>query len=522
MLKQWLLGTKILPLALLVYLAGRVGFYIVESFRWPMDGDLTFLYYIAWLMNDQHYVPYRDVHETSFFGTFIFYSTLTKIIGYSALAFHWFDLFFWSVLSTVTFFLLLPLGIFCALIAILLFGEFYYSMGIGVHLQRDFIALLPAAVALLILRQNRFSPPLQSLLGGFLFGVASCIKPQFAAGIIVTTLYIAVPLLRRDKHWQHALRASLCSGIGFILAWLLGISWLLYHGILDRFIDMAVNYLPAYSSINGRNYARASTEAWSAAFQWTSGNVIPWLFPIALGFMVLRRRHDLKDINSWFLLPFFFWLLYLVYVPMAGKYWGYHILPSYYFLSILLALALASSTFEKKPALHLLVFSLWFVFIYLAVLKSSWLPSINVNYRQTDQIEKNTAELTEFLRGKLQPGDTIQPHVTHTRGPIFPAMLEIRAIPATPYLENYLLYHDVNSEFVQNARTVFMRRLQEHPPRFVIKTPSMYFFDGDNTEVVFKEFEHWLDENYQIVLSSTVSGKQSPMEKYIVYERRPR
>src|SRR5688572_22315969 len=120
---------EMLYLLLVVYAWVRLAEYITGSFDWPMDGDLGFLYYIAWLMNEHDYIPYRDVHETSFFGTFIFYSGLTRLTGYSTIAFHWADLFFFSALSSITFLLLKPLGKLCALLAIALFGEFYFKMG---------------------------------------------------------------------------------------------------------------------------------------------------------------------------------------------------------------------------------------------------------------------------------------------------------------------------------------------------------------------------------------------------------
>lgn len=514
MAKQWF-KQRILPLVpgmpevfyllLVIYAWVRLAEYVIGYFDWPMDGDLSFLYYIAWLMNEHDYIPYRDVHETSFFGTFIFYSGLTRLIGYSTDAFHWADLFFFSLLSWITFLLLNPFGKLCALLAIALFGEFYFKMGFGVHLQRDFVALLPAALALLLLRQQTFSLRVRSILAGMLFGVASCIKPQFAGGLVVAIWFLTVTEKKEnDVLIARIFNISMAILAGFMCVWAAGFLWLMAHGVARQFVDMAIHYLPAYSSINGRNFARESIDAWLGAGKWLWGMISIWMIPIAISVYGIFRRNSgsTKQTRFWVLALVLWWILYLTYVPMAGKYWGYHVLPTYYFVAILLSLVVASTRNIQNNITKYIIMAVWLLAYFFEIADE------NVSSRHQDLIASNEQSrltaiaLEDFLKESLKEGDRTQAHVSHTRGPVFPALLAARALPATPYLENYLLYHDVDSPFVKKAREQFLSSLQENPPRYIIYTSTLFGFRGPGTETMFMPFEKWMGEHYQRVLAS--------------------
>lgn len=506
-----------------LYAWSRLVRYVVGSFDWPMDGDLSFLYYIAWLMNEHHYVPYRDVHETSFFGTFIFYSGLTRLIGYSTAAFHWADLFFFSVLSLITFFLLKPFGKLCALLAIALFGEFYFKMGFGVHLQRDFAALLPAAAALLLLRQQNLSATNKSFLAGILFGVASCIKPQFAGGIALCVWYLTFAEKKPDQGVAgHFSRVAASSLAGFLCAWVVGFLWLYAHGVTNEFLDMAIHYLPAYSSINGRNFARASADAWVGAGKWLWGMVVVWALPIAASLYGIFRNEgsENKSTRYWLFMLVGFWFLYLVYVPMAGKYWGYHILPAYYFLALVLSLVAARKLTASNKVITFMAVLVWSLTYFFNIVEDKVSTRHQALIKSHEQSEITARALESFLKNTLKEGDRTQAHVSHTRGPVFPALLASRALPATPYLENYLLYHDVDSPFVQKARERFLSTLQQNPPRFIIYTSTLFGFRGPGTETMFVPFEQWMKAHYKRVFASHQEFAPA-FDRVEIYEYRP-
>jgi len=513
---------RALKTGFIIYLLARVACYIVNSFSWPMDGDISFLFYISRLMNEHGFIPYRDVHETSFFGTFIFYTTLTRWIGYSTVAFHVADTLFFLLLSAITYGLLKPFGRLAALLAIGLFGEVYFHYGIGVHLQRDFVALLPVAAAwFLVAMPDKTYIKTRCFLTGVLFGIASCIKPQFGLGLIVVLIFFY--LQNKKNSSIERIPCALIFGLslcGFTLVWLSGLCWLYCHGVLHHFLDMVFNYLPEYSSINGRNYARNTEDALSGAAKWYAGMMGLFALPLALSFFGILKDTITANIQKLLALcALVMWLLYLSYVPMAGKYWEYHILPSYYFLSVCLSLVAASVASKKSGALlSVFIFSAWLVLAWFTILeKSLWIAPHN-DQKFNARMESGTEDLANFLTAHLQKGDTVQSHVSHTHGPIFPALLRVDAMPATPYLENYLLYHDVDKPFVKNAREQFLTTLENKPPRFIIAGPTVFNFRGERTESAFQPFEDWLAANYRPVHYSPDLPGQSISETYIVYE----
>lgn len=498
----------------------RLLMYIVYSFSWPMDGDLAFLYYISWLMNEHDFVPYLDVHETSFFGTFIFYSLLTRLTGYSTLAFHWADTVLFVLLGLLTLRLMRGLGLLCGLLAVAIFGEFYYKMGFGVHLQRDYIALLPAVLALVIVQEDKVSLRAKSLAAGFLFGIASCIKPQFAGGALFTTVFIA--LQANNLSMLLWLKIITTSVAGFASAWGLGFAWLAYHGVVDSFLSMAFDYLPAYTSINGRNFARENADAWSGACKWLWGMLQTWLPMLLVSMYLAWRALAVRHPGRYqILVLFLLWILYMTYVPMAGKYWGYHTLPSYYFLALVLATITPGLLSKEANAwmVKAVAVGIWLLF-YAALVADE---SIQERNAQASESARDSValvgQLTRYLKDNLKPGETTQAHVSHTRGAVFPALLEARALPATPYLENYLLYHDIDSPFVTRARDKFLQALQQHPPRFIVYTPTLFPFRGPGTEIMFMPFEKWMGENYRLVYIPQTPSRAA-FQRVEVYEYR--
>jgi len=514
----------LLTYLLIAYLFTRLGLNIIQSFSWPMDGDLNFLYYMSWLMNEHDMVPYKDLHETSIFGTFIFYNLLTATIGYSPLSFHIADTVLFIFLGLMTFYLLKPIGKSVALITIALFGEYYYQLGPSVHLQRDYIALFPVVLALLLSQQQFIGLHKRAFIVGTLFAVAACIKPQFGLGAAPAVILLYLQSQEGEHSFSHLLKLIAISLAGFMLILFCGFAWLASLGVMNNFLDMFFNYLPLYSKVNGRNYARMNSEALSGAFHWIKGTLIFALPHLILSFYRVytgNKQAPLeKSLHYFLIFLIVIWFFYLCYVPMAGKYWGYHILPSQYFWAILISLFFVPVHLEnnRQKIIHSGALLLWLALCWLGVLLTSFSPVNKTQMAAYERTATTTAELTQYLKENLRPDDRIQPHVTHTLGPIFPALLAAQAKPASPYLEIYLLYHDIDTPFVQQARQNFMSMLEETPPRYIVMTPNKFSFRGDNTNRQFLPFEEWLAKHYHVVLRSSQMDDQKGDEIFILYK----
>jgi hypothetical protein len=135
-----------------------------------------------------------------------------------------------------------------------------------------------------------------------------------------------------------------------------------------------------------------------------------------------------------------------------------------------------------------------------------------------ERLDKTTNELVNFLKAHTKPGDKVLSNTTHTRGPIFPAFLQLEILPPTPYLENYLLFHNTHSPFVRNARKTYLETLKKHPPRFIVATPPSFFFSGADTEPEFKPFSDWIEKHYRAVSSSSSLPDQGVNETFTVYQ----
>jgi hypothetical protein len=490
---------RLITFALLLLLAARFAFFAQNSFSWQPDGDLSFLFYIARLMNEHDYIPYRDIHETSFFGTFIFYSLLTKIIGYSTTAFFLFDLFCVFLLTGLTCRIMKPFGLMCGLIASLTFLEVYYQFGPSVHLQRDFLGIIPAAAALVIACH-----PGRKLLRyfwiGLLFGISASIKPQFALGAPIIILFAIhqqqIPLTRFST---GTLKAIVISLAGFFSCLTMGYAWLMWHGVADEFTRMLTEYLPHYNSINGRNYERLAVDALDGAIRWYGGRLSTWLPPLIASLIVFTIAGNQKY-KPLVLTLVVLWLVSMLYVPMAGKYWHYHKLPYFYFLSLSLSVIFCPRKENYRARWWLAgCLVIWLLYFYVHTLHFSPIkPAIKHNLAHAERTETSKKILVDYLTKNLREGDRVLTNVTHTRGPIFPALLQTGTLPASPYLENYLFYHDTHTEYVQSARKSFIENIQKKPPDFIISIPNVFGFHGKHVDNTFPEFKNFMQQNYTI------------------------
>ena len=112
--------------ALLFLMAGLLTLlllvYSYLMLQWPMMREAHYLHYIAYLINEHHFAPYKDIFETSWFGTFLFHAAIGKIGGYTAIAFRTADSVWLGLLLLITWRILRRLDSRLAIIAPLTFA----------------------------------------------------------------------------------------------------------------------------------------------------------------------------------------------------------------------------------------------------------------------------------------------------------------------------------------------------------------------------------------------------------------
>lgn len=117
-------GQRVIVGALLIIFLAELAL----SLNWRMEHDTPLLHYVAFLIDQHDFVPYKDVFETSMPGTFLFHLAIGKTLGYGDTAFRVVDIAYLMLLLTATWFLVRPImGPLPALISPLLFLAYSIS-----------------------------------------------------------------------------------------------------------------------------------------------------------------------------------------------------------------------------------------------------------------------------------------------------------------------------------------------------------------------------------------------------------
>ena len=222
------------------------------SLRWRMEHDSPIMLYLAYLIDQRHCVPYRDVFDMNTPATYALNVLIGRCTGYGDLGFRIADLSILSALLVTTWLWMRRLGAAVAWCAVLVFGLLYFRMGVGDSLQRDYVLILPISVAMLV-SVTRGNSIVKSLLVGLFFGLAAMIKPHAAIGLPVALAYLYFDARESavDKPKPPPGLWVLVAAVaaGFAVPCLICLYYLVRVGALSSFLDMAVHYWPLYRGL---------------------------------------------------------------------------------------------------------------------------------------------------------------------------------------------------------------------------------------------------------------------------------
>ena len=442
--------------------------YAYLMLQWPMMREAHLLHYIAYLINEHNFAPYRDALETSWFGTFLFHMAIGKIFGYTSMAFRTADIFFLAALLFLTWKILRHLDIWLAWIGALSFGLTYLQYGPANTLQRDYILLLPIATALLVALQTKWHSELRALIIGLCFGAVASIKPHAIIGLPV----ILVLLYSQSDTERSVLRLLLYCGFGGASTLGLGLLWLWHSNGLHAFIDMTLHYLPLYQDLNGAHEMQTSAERWHNTLR--SWKYSLWLWPYIITVALIYGWFNTDKNSQRRALIFTLIALaacYNIYPLIAGKFWDYHWIPFSYFAVLSTSILLLPA--RNKSWSGSLLSSCLIIFFF-NIHSEQYRPwaglqeQIN-NYPDISIDMKLSHDVADFIKQHLPPDKTIQ--IIETGGPSTRYLLEANAVAATRYLESYTFLHHIHEPYVQHAQQDFLHRLQEKPPAlFLVMT----------------------------------------------------
>jgi hypothetical protein len=498
-----------IPVAVLLCMGVLLIVEIGISVNWRMVHDPPILYYISFLIDKHDYVPYLDTYEFTFPGGLIFHWLIGKCFGYGDAAFRTVDIVLFGFLFLITMGIIRPLGRLVALAGFLIFGLLYMGYGPYMSLQRDYLAIIPVALAVLLVsggHSQKFTL-IRLLSTGFLVGMAATVKPHQIICIIPLLMYF---------YWRWNLESStpgnnkirqtvlivLITVSGVLIAVSIPVLWLWFRGGLPAFWELITCYLPLYTQLTGDHTSVSGPEylGYILRSYRKLGGMTPLLIPACLGlyiaFFEVQLSHTKKLLIGLITgLAFCF----SVYPVLAGKFWHYHWMPFRYFISLCAGLVFISVPTDTRSIYRRLFPVIILCISLLFVLKPP--PEFFKQIRggnPTPPKYGRVDKMAEFLIAHMKPGDTVQP-LDWTGGSLH-AMLLARAVPANPFIQDVCFYHHVSNPFIRDLRKRFMTALENNQPRFVLQVHERPRHTGLDTSDRFPELEEFLAQYYYVAL----------------------
>lgn len=478
------------------------------SLAWRIEHDTPLLHYAAFLIDRFGLVPYRDVFETSMPGTLIFHLAIGRLLGYGDLAFRAVDLALLAVLLAVSCGILRVFGWRAALLGSSLFGCFYLGTGQPGALQRDYLAVIPIAAAVLLALEG-CGGALAALKSGLLIGLAACIKPQLAIGALVIW---PLQLRRRRSSGAGPFQLLGLMLIGACLPPALCLAWLWSAGGLEAFIAMISEYLPLHLGLSGGHEVISSVErpAYLLRHYLIFGEKFLWLLPGFFAFLWISRAPEIPaEAKSRARALALLALAYSLAPVLAGQFWQYHWMPCFYFLMLICAFSAYDFRGTRVPlrSLHPIVFLALVASMDLAVppdLKRQLMgqPPHSPEGGRAD-------ELAAYISRETSPQDTVQ--VLDWAGGSIHALLISGRRLATPFLYDYHFYHHVDDPYVQWLRHRFVEELEKAKPKLIIDViRGKGVVSGPGSSASFPELRAFIKGGYELAQDG---------DGYLIYRR---
>jgi hypothetical protein len=373
-------------------------------------------------------------------------------------------------------------------------------------LQREYLILIPLLGAILISEiKNQDQKFWLSMASGFCFGLAATIKPHSLIGLVVILAFQYVE--NRNDYIRKILVPTL---IGVLLPIIGFAIWLYIIGAHHAFFDIAVNYWPLYTHLNGQFETISGTARLIYLFQKmrTFAGLSLWVAAALIGSYVVLFVTSMNPLQKRQVsLLLFLALAYTIYPIFAGQFFTYHWLLYLFFIIQLSSLCLVKQPPELRQDQRLFP-----LFVLLFVIFTSLPVRIfftMLSSHSVDKREERVNEISNFLKANVVNGDTVQP-LDWTGGTIH-ALLRSKTMIATPFIYDFHFYHNVSTGYIQQLRKRFIRDLQNSKPRFILQVTDedKPWPSGFDTTRKFEELQSILAEHYKIVRKG---------DGYIIYE----
>lgn len=423
----------------------------------------------------------RDVIDTKPIGIFWIYAALIKLTGGSIYALRlaaavvvalgaW-GLYWTSRRATGN-----PRSGLVAGIIYCFICTIYTYYGLSPNTEIYFNTLTIAAVALAVAPRAGYPeqshPAWHWPAAGLLLGVAVVIKPFVAAEALAIGLFLVWYYAHRKK-WGLMIWRGLTLVFGFLLP-LLGVYWYYANlGMLDQFVFYSWEVSRAYPV----------ELAWHLRLLYLGDYLLRFSPFVILGGAALvpafrqKAGHPTRIWSTYLLLQF---VLVAIMVLIPGKRFGHYQIQLHPVLSLLAAQWWLSGM-KSFPALRRPVLQRWAPALII-------IPALVLGlvfFFKYENKEDQPAEIAEYLRDRLGPGETFLP----LNGFQITYHLLDRRVP-TPYVHSSLLFlpHHVRAFKIDEEAQA--RRLLANPRlTFLVGRTEDEWANTPLTEILFEEFE---------------------------------
>jgi len=460
---------------------------ILLSLDWQLMHDSPIYHYIAWLMS-RGAVPYKDIFDMNFPGTFLLHLFVIKVFGSGDLAWRLFDLAWLGVTDIFIIAYLRSYGTLPTVLAISLFSNFHLVGGeINIGERDYFLVLFILAGTHFVassLEKKRASFS-KLFIAGFLLGAGMMIKPYSGAFYVTLSIVVGIYAYRSGQSWWKPFLVFVVSGLVIPMAIFL---WLTTVGGLIPFFDMIVNYLPLYSELTRIPMRQAIFMHFftRSILDVTLIIALVMILLISLLYCIIQKHIELRQ--GLLILGVVYGMFHFF---AQGRGWYYHLYPLMAFTFLLAASWVKRIQLKRQLGMYTIM--LLFLF-YLSI--GLTMESINNIRSPIKFFLMDPTQLIYDLRGRLAPGETIQT-IAHL-GEFPQVLFKLHYPMATRFILTFHLFHHIDNPYIQRLRTEFLETLKIKKPKLIVIFKYDWTDKGYDRLKKFPEFEAWINKRYTL------------------------
>jgi hypothetical protein len=387
-------------------------------------------------------------------------------------------------------------------------------------LERDFLGLVPAALAFAIASRHKTRGLLQLLGSGALSAVACSMKPNAVVLVpVMAWLLWQHSAVQKDRTRLHNYFVMLLLFFGAMsITAAIPFLWLQQSGGLPDFIDIYRHFVPVYAnsrydlwhyenSAERLQYVLQSYGKFGGGAALLSGIGLAWAWLVTTGNPLARRRIlQLAAIG----------FAYTFYEVIAGKFWVNHMFPSAYWTAACFSLVLTA----PAPSARMWQKALAGLLLLPAAGLASLVSSYSMTLMQAAHEQESTApqqwrarKISTYLQEQsLQANERVQ--ILGMAGDAQAALLQARATTATRHLIDVPLYMQPESDSTKALRKELVDDLTASPPGFIVFIEEFLHPGGGNRLREFKPLYALIEKDYEIA--------QQEEGSYTIYRRKSR